>query len=57
MSDPQRVASLVRSATEELVQELPLGRDNYDCQNIIDWMANDPYLRGRALEYFEKVLT
>jgi hypothetical protein len=42
---------------EELVSEVPLKLHGCDRQNIIDWMTNDPYLRGRVLEYFEKVLT
>jgi hypothetical protein len=57
VSEPERVATLVRSAMEELVRELPLKLHTCDRRNIIDWMANDPYLRGRVLEYFEKVLT
>ena len=57
VSDPQRVASLVRSTMEELVPEESLMLLSCDRQNIIDWMANDPYLRGRVLEYFAKVLT
>ena len=57
VSDPRRVAGLVRLAMEELVSEVPLKLHGCDRQNIIDWMTNDPYLRGRVLEYFEKVLT
>ena len=57
VSDPQRLGSLVRSAMEELVREESLKLHSCDRQKIVDWMANDPYLRGRMLDYFEKVLT
>jgi hypothetical protein len=42
---------------EELVPEAPLKLLSCDRQNMIDWMASDPYLRGRVLEDLAKVLT
>ena len=57
--DPARQeTALTRYFTELIVRELPLGPTlaPADLEYLAGWMARDPVLREKALQYLERIL-
>jgi len=61
LQDPAKVDQILSRCTGELVQSALTRTDGKiskaDTANLTEWLQNDPVVRGKLLNYLERVLT
>ena len=58
LADAAKVDTIVHRSAEELVRAQPASANLAPAQQkeIADWIANDPLMRGKILNYLERTL-